>query len=55
MVFEAGEKLVVKIAGHDMAPADFEQLQGTFRVVNEGRHWVHFGEERENYLEVYTL
>ena len=55
MVFEAGESLVLKIAGHDMAPVDFEQLQGAFRVVNEGKHFVHFGEGRENYLEVYVL
>ena len=55
MVFEAGESLVLKMAGHDMALAEFEHLQGAFRVVNEGRHFVHFGEGRENYLEVYLI
>lgn len=55
MVFEEGDKLVVKIAGHEMAPADFEQLQGAFRVVNRGKHFVHLGGEWEGYLEVYTL
>lgn len=55
MVFEAGESLVLKMAGHDMALVDFEHLQGSFRVVNEGRHFVHFGDARENYLEAYVL
>lgn len=55
IVFEAGESLVLKIAGHDMALAEFEHLQGAFRVVNEGRHFVHFGEGREDYLELYVL
>lgn len=55
MVFEAGESLVLKIAGHDMALAEFEHLRGAFTVVNEGKHFVHFGEGRENYLEVYVF
>jgi predicted acyl esterase len=55
IVFEAGESLVLKIAGHDMALAEFEHLQGAFRVVNKGKHFVHFGSEKENYLELYIL
>jgi predicted acyl esterase len=55
IVFEAGESLVLKIAGHDMALAEFEHLQGAFPVVNEGKHSVHFGSGQENYLELYIL
>ncbi len=55
IVFDAGESLVLKIAGHDMALAEFEHLKGAFPVVNEGKHLVHFGKRRENYLELFVL
>ncbi|GKZ84471.1 hypothetical protein AnigIFM56816_009804 [Aspergillus niger] len=55
MIFEAGEKLIVKVAGHDMRLVDFEQLQGTFNVTNEGKHYVHFAERYNNYVELNLL
>ncbi|KAI2884795.1 hypothetical protein CBS76997_10652 [Aspergillus niger] len=55
MIFEAGEKLIVKVAGYDMRLVDFEQLQGTFNVTNEGKHYVHFAERYNNYVELNLL
>ncbi|KAL2136664.1 hypothetical protein VTI74DRAFT_2396 [Chaetomium olivicolor] len=55
IVFEAGESPVLKLAGHDMCLADFEHMQGSFRPANEGKHFVHFGGGRDNYLELHLL
>ncbi|KAI6381836.1 hypothetical protein MCOR25_001066 [Pyricularia grisea] len=53
MVFEAGEKLVLKLAGHDMRLVDLLVLQGSFKTMNCGKHFVHFQADRPNYLEVF--
>lgn len=55
MIFEKGEKLVLKINGHDMRLVDFEMLQGSFQVANEGKHFVRLGGEMENYLDLHVL
>ena len=55
MIFEAGEKLILKLAGHDMRLVDFAQLQGTFNVTNEGKHYVHFGKGYSNTLDLNIL
>ena len=43
IIFEAGEKLVFKVAGHPMNFVDFESLQGGYENANKGRHEIHFG------------
>ncbi|KAJ5725008.1 alpha/beta-hydrolase [Penicillium malachiteum] len=55
MIFEAGEKLILKLAGHDMRLVDFAQLQGSFNVTNKGKHYVHFAEAYPNMLELNIL
>lgn len=44
MAFEAGERLVLKISGHDMRLAEFTGLAGKFRSGNKGVHKVYCGE-----------
>lgn len=55
MLFEPGEQLVMKISGHFMGPAEFEPLQGTFPVCNQGRHLVRWGGSSASYLEIPTV
>ncbi|KAH8812582.1 Alpha/Beta hydrolase protein [Xylogone sp. PMI_703] len=43
IVFEPGEKLVLKVAGHSMVLAEFEPLRGRFVTGNKGRHTLHMG------------
>jgi len=50
IVFEAGEKLVFKIAGHHLVLAEFEPLRGKFVAGNKGRHYVHFGGEFDSHV-----
>lgn len=54
MIFDKGEKLVLKISGHDMRLVDFEMLQGSFQVANKGKHFVHLGGEMENHLDLHV-
>jgi predicted acyl esterase len=49
IIFEKGESLILKVSGHDMRLADFERPRGNFEVVNEEKHYVHFGGRYENY------
>lgn len=55
MVFEAGEKLVLKVAGHPLVLAEFEPLRGKFVAGNRGRHLLHLGGEYESFLEIPTV
>lgn len=41
--FEAGEKLVFRVAGHQMTLAEFPPLRGGFQAGNKGTHTVHYG------------
>jgi predicted acyl esterase len=50
--FEAGEKMVVRVSGHDMRLAEFEQLRGKFVTGNQGRHTLHIGGEYASFVEV---
>ena len=43
IMFEPDEKLVLKVAGHQMTLAEFPPLRGAFQVENRGRHVVHLG------------
>jgi predicted acyl esterase len=42
--FDAGEALMMKIAGHHMTLAEFVPLRGQFTTGNKGRHQVYFGD-----------
>ncbi|OJI89782.1 hypothetical protein ASPTUDRAFT_60453 [Aspergillus tubingensis CBS 134.48] len=55
MIFEAGESVVLKLAGHDMRLVDFEFLRGSFQVANEGKHFVHVGGGYNNFVELNIL
>jgi uncharacterized protein len=48
MAFEAGEKLVLKVSGHDMRFAEFPPLYGSFRSGNKGTHKIYCGERGFN-------
>jgi predicted acyl esterase len=50
--FEAGEKLVFRVAGHQMTLAEFVPLRGGFQAANKGTHTLHYGGEYESYLTV---
>lgn len=52
MAFEAGERLVVRLAGHFMGPAEFEALQGAFPVCNKGAHMLSCGGEPASYIDI---
>ncbi len=53
--WEAGEKLVVRVSGHDMRLAEFPPLQGAFSSGNKGGHVLHFGGEYNSRLEIPTV
>lgn len=48
--FEAGEKLLFRVAGHQMTLAEFVPLRGGFKTGNKGTHAVHYGGQYESYL-----
>lgn len=50
--FDAGEKLLFRVAGHQMTLAEFPPLRGQFRTGNKGRHVLHFGEGYESHIVV---
>ncbi|KAL4802469.1 Alpha/Beta hydrolase protein [Aspergillus unguis] len=50
--FEAGEALVLKVAGHHMTLAEFTPLRGLFTNSNKGQHEVHFGGEYASRLDI---
>lgn len=41
--FEAGEKLIFRVAGHQMTLAEFPPLRGGFQAANKGTHILHYG------------
>ena len=55
MVFEKGEKLVLKVSGHPMTLAEFDILWGSYQPANKGDHYVHFGGEYQSRLEIPLL
>ena len=52
MIFEPGEKLVLKVSGHPMILAEFAMLYGSHRTANKGKHVVHHGGEYESFIDV---
>jgi len=52
MVFEKGEKLVLKIAGHPLVLAEFPPLRGAFKAGNVGRHVVYFGGRHDSHIVI---
>lgn len=53
MVFQAGEGLMLRISGHDMAHPETESLRVTRPVdENRGKHTVYTGGDRESYLVI---
>jgi predicted acyl esterase len=50
--FEAGEKMVVRVSGHNMRLAEFEPLRGKFVTGNRGRYNLHVGGEYASFIEV---
>jgi len=55
MIFEKGEKLILKVSGHPMLLAEFEILWGSYQPANRGEHYVHFGGEYQSSLTVPML
>ena len=53
--FEPGEKLVLKVSGHNMTLAEFPPLRGQFLTGNVGRHILHFGGQYDSCIEIETL
>lgn len=52
IVFNAGEKLVLKVCGHNMTLAEFPPLRGALPNGNVGRHSLHFGGSFQSHLLV---
>ncbi|KAF9891443.1 hypothetical protein FE257_003909 [Aspergillus nanangensis] len=56
MVFEAGEGLMLRISGHDMALPEAEFLRLTCPIdENRGKHTIHTGGEHESYLVIRVI
>ena len=53
--FDVGEKLVVKISGHEMRLAEFKPLRGRFLTGNKGKQVVYFGGEFDSHVELPLL
>ncbi|KAJ5660925.1 uncharacterized protein N7484_000297 [Penicillium longicatenatum] len=52
MVFDAGEKLVLRVSGHSMTLAEFVPLRGQLANGNVGKHHVHCGGENQSKLVI---
>lgn len=52
MLFEAGEQLVLKVAGHPLVLAEFVPLRGTFQAESKGKHILHVGGSHESHVVV---
>ena len=50
--FEAGESLVLKVAGHPLILAEFEPLRGGFVTENRGLHSVGFGAQYDSHVQI---
>jgi uncharacterized protein len=53
--WEAGEKLIIKISGHQIILAEFPPLKGAFRSGNNGRHAITFGGQYDSRLVIPTV
>ncbi|KAJ5901239.1 alpha/beta-hydrolase [Penicillium tannophilum] len=52
IVFDAGEKLILKVSGHNMTLAEFPPLRGQIPNANVGQHHVHCGGANQSKLIV---
>ncbi|KAH6959628.1 Alpha/Beta hydrolase protein [Ilyonectria sp. MPI-CAGE-AT-0026] len=50
--WDAGEKLIFKVAGHPMSLAEFPLLRGTFTTANQGKHVLHLGGDHNSHVEI---
>ena len=50
MLFEPGEKIVLRIAGHPLTLAGLPALRGKFEINNQGRHMLHVGSKYTSHL-----
>lgn len=50
--FEPGEKLILKVAGHNMTLAEFPDLRGGMKNFNQGKHSVHVGDSYASRLTI---
>lgn len=50
IVFESGEKLVLKVSGHNMTLAEFPPLRGQLSASNVGIHRLHMGRLNQSRL-----
>ncbi|KAL4811369.1 Alpha/Beta hydrolase protein [Aspergillus unguis] len=55
MYFEPGEKLILKVAGHNMTLAEFPDLRGAMPNYNQGKHILHFGGQFASRLVIPTV
>lgn len=52
IVFEKGESLVLKVAGHPMYLAEFLSMRGQFKAKNSGYHEVHVGGAQASHVVI---
>jgi predicted acyl esterase len=52
IAFDAGEKLILKVSGHNMTLAEFPPLRGQSFNKNVGQHHIHFGGANQSKLIV---
>lgn len=55
MRFEPGEKLVLKVAGHNMTLAELIELRGAMPNENKGEHRLHFGGQYPSQIVIPTV
>lgn len=52
IIFQKGESLVLKVAGHPMFLAEFPSMRGEFKARNIGFHSIHTGAARASHIVV---
>lgn len=55
IVFDAGEKLILKVSGHNMTLAEFPPLRGQIPNANVGQHLIHCGGANQSRLIVFLV
>ncbi|KAE8380085.1 alpha/beta-hydrolase [Aspergillus bertholletiae] len=53
--FDPGEKLILKVAGHNMTLAEFPELRGAMQNFNHGKHVLHVGGPHASRLTIPTV
>ncbi|KAJ5769548.1 alpha/beta-hydrolase [Penicillium odoratum] len=52
IIFDAGERLILKVSGHNMTLAEFPTLRGRLAAKNSGRHSLHLGGSHKSHLVI---